>query len=388
MSRVFWLPTFLIAFCAGSAGAADSWHIETLDQTGVGRYSSMRFDKDGNGHVVYVVDNGETYPVKYGFWDHQLKRWFVMTVGAGGSICSLTLDSQQRPHIAYVDWGTMPGAKLHYGRWDGTAWQMQAVPLQAEIVAYYTSIALDAQDRPSISFYEYTGPRGSDFRVRMRVVKWNGQVWEVETVDGDNQSGKFNALAIDAQDRAHLAYANVNAMTAGMRYAYWDGKSWKVEVLEGLPTAQTYIGFSVCLALDKNGNPHVSYSTYSAPYLVKYAVRREGRWQIEVVDQIVKVGYPDRNGIFVTDTGQPYISYFDFGQGTLKLAHRQGQKWVAETVDGNGAGFTSSVQIDHDVIWICYADEGNGGFKIAHRTLGASDSTSSGKSLETTQLKK
>ena len=40
-----------------------------------------------------------------------------------------------------------------------------------------------------------------------------------------------------------------------------------------------------------------------------------------------------------------------------------------ETVDTNGVGFTSSVQVDHETIWISYADEANGGFKIARRRL-------------------
>ena len=66
-------------------------------------------------------------------------------------------------------------------------------------------------------------------------MRWNGEYWQVETVDGDNQSGKFNSMAIDAQGHIHLAYANVNDMTAGARYAYWDGTSWKLDILDGLP---------------------------------------------------------------------------------------------------------------------------------------------------------
>jgi hypothetical protein len=347
----------------------------------------MKIDQDGNVHVVYVIDDGDQNPVKYGFWDHALKRWFQMTLASGGSFCALTLDSRQRPHISYVDAGSLPGAKLHYGHWDGASWNMQAVPLNAEVIAYYNSITLDAQDRPSISFYEYTGPKGSGFRVRMRVVRWNGKYWGVETVDGDNQSGKFNALASDAQGHLHMAYANVNAMTAGMRYAYWDGKSWTIEILEGLPSSQASLGYSACIALDKDGNPHVSYSRYSSPFYVKYAVRKGGRWQIEVVDQLSAVGYPDRNSIFVDDAGQPYISYFDAGQGALKLARRQGQKWVSEIVDSNGAGFTSSVQIDRGTIWISYADEAGGGFKIARRALGSTD-PAGGAGIKNSQWKK
>jgi hypothetical protein len=371
--RVLPLAAGLMMLFAGTA-AATGWQIETVDRTGIGKFSSMRIDKDGNVHAVWVADDGDRDPVKYGFWDYKLKRWFVMTIASGGSFCSLTLDSQQRPHVSFVDMGTVDGDKLRYAHWDGTTWNVQPVTLNADIIAYYSSIALDAEDRPSISFYEYTGPKGTDFRVRMRVVKWNGRYWEVETVDGDNQSGKFNSLAIDARGHTHLAYANVNGVTAGMRYGLWDGTSWNLEILEGLPSSQAYLGFSACLTLDKDGNPNISYSQYSAPNLVKYAVRKAGRWQIEVVDQLSKVGYPDRNAIFVDDTGKPYIGYFDSGQGVLKLAHKEGQRWVAEIVDGNGAGFTPSLQIDRGVVWIGYADEAGAGFKVARRALAPADS--------------
>jgi len=359
--------------------AGSEWQIEDLSQGGVGKFSSMKIDTRGDVHVVFVVDDGEHYPVKYGFWDHMLKRWFVMTIALGGSYCSLTLDSQQHPHIAYVDYGSMPGAKLRYAHWNGSEWKISPIPLPAEIIAYYTSIVLDGQDKPSISFYEYTGPRGTEFRVRLRVVRFNGEYWDVQTVDGENQSGKFNALAIDAQGHRHLAYANVNGTTAGVRYAYSFGDSWKLETLEGLPDSQSYVGYSVCLVVDKEGNPHISYSQYSKPFLVKYAVRKGGRWRIEIVDQIVHVAYPDRNAIALDDTGQPYISYFDAGQGVLKLAHREAQKWVVETVDDKGAGFTSSMQIDRGVVWIGYADETGNGFKVASRPIKSLATASSGQ---------
>src|SRR5207248_9157819 len=247
------------------------------------RFSSLRIDKDGNAHVAYVADDGAKYPLKYSFWDHSLHKWFGMTVDESASYSSLALDSKQHPHISYADYGTTNGAKLKYASWDGTSWRKETIPLNAEIIAYYTSIVLDAHDNPSISFYEYDGPKGTEFRVRMRVVTKDAGYWQVKTVDGQNQSGKFNALAIDQQGQLRLAYANVNALTAGVRYGYWDGKSWKLELVDGREqNNQENVGYSVCIALDKEGNPHLSYMNYSSP-AVKYAVRKNGRWQTQVI---------------------------------------------------------------------------------------------------------
>jgi hypothetical protein len=46
---------------------------------------------------------------------------------------------------------------------------------------------------------------------------------------------------------------------------------------------------------------------------------------------------------------------------------------MVEIVDGDGSGFTSSMQIDRGVLWISYAGLGSGTLKVAHRELNASD---------------
>ena len=381
MFRILSVIAPLAILLAGIAEAGD-WQIETLDQSGTGKSTSLRIDRDGNAHLAYVAEDGG-FILKYAFWDHAAKHWFTMNVACGASFCSLALDSKQRPHISYADYGTGIGAKLRYAHWDGSTWRKEVIPLNSEVIAYYTSIVLDADDRPSISFYEYRGPRGTDLIDRLRIVTWNGQFWQVRTVDQEGQSGKFNGLAIDGQGHLHIGYANV-AAPAAMRYAYWDGKSWMTEVVEGMKKeGDPTVGYSACVALDKQGNPHVAYMNVSQPAL-RYAVRRNGRWQIETVDRVSGVGYPDRNSIAIYDN-IPYISYYDAGQGVLKLAHKEGQSWLTEVVDSNSAGFTSSLQIDRGNIWVSYADEGSAGVKIAHRELTPREATGAPQVLE--QLK-
>ncbi len=367
MSSVFMAFLALIMFFAATSNSP-KWQVETVDQSGTGMYSSLRIDKAGNVHVAYVTDD-ESYSLNYAFWDHALQHWFVMNVGRSASFCSLTLDSKQRPHISWADFGGASGSKLRYAYWDGLSWKKQAIPLDSDIIGYYTSIALDSADRPSISFYEYRGVKLSDTKIRLRVVRWNGQYWEVKTIDGQEGSGKFNAIAIDARDHIHLAYANVSSDIAGMRYAFWDGKSWSTEIVDGPEQNHGgYVGHSACIALDKDGNPHISYVNQSTPS-VKYAVRKNGRWDIQTVDTVLNVGYPDRNSIAVDDEGRPYIGYYDAARGILKVAHQEGQKWLTETVDTNASGFTSSMQIDQGWLWISYADQANRALKVARREV-------------------
>jgi hypothetical protein len=289
-----------------------------------------------------------------------------MTVDENVGTVSMSLDSKQHPHIAYTDFA---GGRLRYAHWDGAKWHTEVLPVNSQNVNYFQSIVLTPDDRPNISFYEYQGPKDTDIRIRLRTVMWNGQFWELRTVDSDPGSGKFNAMTVDPQGHLQIAYANVSASTGGIRYAFWDGQTWNLEILEGEKENHGHgVGWSCNIAVDKQSIPHLTYVD-EVEKLVKYAVRKNGKWQIQVIAKIYGVAYPDRNSIVLDDEGRPYIGFYDSGKGTLQVAHMEGQKWVLEQVDGNGSGYTSSLQIDKGMIWISYADVANGGLKVARRTL-------------------
>jgi hypothetical protein len=367
MARLLALAVLVPVFASmGAASEPNIWQIETVDPSGSGLNSTLRFDKDGDAHICYVQPGGG--PLKYGYWQHSLKRWFTMVVDDNPNGCALTLDSHQHPHISYEDFGTAIGSRLRYAHWDGTTWQKQVIPISSEVLASYNSIALDKNDYPTIAVYEYRGPKGSDMRIRMRTVTWNGKYWEMRTVDGQEGSGKVNSMLADSQGNFHLAYAQVVA--GEMRYAFWNGKAWSLEKIESREDAGLqYVGLACAIALDKQDNPHVTYLN-EATLQVKYAYKKNGQWYREVVDQITGIpGELDRNSITLDDQGRPYLAYHDARLGLLMVAHKEGSRWVAETVDSNAAGFNSSIQIDHGVLWVSYADEGNRTLKVAHRNL-------------------
>lgn len=370
----------ILLLAAGRAVAGD-WQMDIVDRVGDGVYTSLKFDALGNAHLAYAVPDGNHYPLKYAFWDHELNRWFVMQVARSASFVSLALDSKGRPHISFADQGTVSGCKLRYAHWDGAAWKVEAVPLNSDIISYYTSIAMDPQDRPVISFYEYRGPRDSDIRTRLRIAKWQGEGWLVQTVDGERGSGKFNSVAVDSRGGIHIGYANVgvsltNEITgsvggASMRYAFWDG-AWKMQTVEapkrGGDDYVGYVGYSAALTLDSNGAPHVVY-TDATRNIIKYAVRQDGRWRVQTVEAMAKAAYPDRNAIAVDDSGRPYIAYYDAGAGTLSVAYLDGKSWVIERIEANRSGFTPSIQVHDGTIWVSYADQANHVLKVARRPL-------------------
>lgn len=349
---VFWLST---AFAVSAA----NWTIETVDPVGGGEFTSLRFDEAGDAHVAYF-DEAE-HSVKYGFWDRKLGKWFTTTIDKSAGFCSLTLDSKQYPHISYAGWGAGP---LMYAHWDGSSWKTQPIEVRAKEISFYNSIAVGLDNNPIISFYEMVGADEKGW-LRLRTASFNGSFWAVRTVDSTAGSGKFNSMATDSLGHPHIAYANVKYENATLRYASWDGETWTPQIIEGVGGTD-YNSFSVALTLDRHDVPHIAYTDINIG-LVKYITPVGKTWKSEVVDSLQKAGYPDRNGIALDDQGNPYISYYDSGLGQLKLAHRRNGVWVIEVVDTGFVGFTSSLQIQNDEVWVTYTD--GSGLRAAHRTL-------------------
>lgn len=345
---------------------AEAWQVNTVKGSIGGKFSSLRIDKLGNAHVSYCYDQQGL--LEYSFWDRKLNQWFTTNVGRCSGFTSLALDSKQRPHIS------SPGGDgtIMHTYWDGTAWQKQVVDVRGIVVNYYTSIVLDANDYPSISYYEEQG-RG-DNRLRLRVVRWNGKVWELRTVDSDLGSGKFNSLAIDSEGRLRVAYGNVEYQNVSLRYAEWDGHAWRVEVVDSAEPKRSM--WSVSMVLDGKSVPHIVYTDVQLR-VIKYATKVDGKWRLETVDSVAGVAYPDRNGIALDCMGIPYLSYFDSGSGVLKVAHKQGNKWLVEVVDENFAGFTSSLRLSQDGVFVTYANETGQQLKFARKSL---EQCSSGES--------
>ena len=85
------------------------------------------------------------------------------------------------------------------------------------------------------------------------------------------------SLALDSQDRPHISYYQFRQGTAA-RYATHDGTQWNVQTLERVSDnavdEQHHMGQFTAIDLDSQGRPHMVY-LYS--YILSY-----GTWQFEL----------------------------------------------------------------------------------------------------------
>ncbi len=194
---------------------ATGWHTETVDSVGdVGYHISLVLDSAGYPHMChYDALNGD---LKYTYRDGT--GWHTEipdAVGDVGEFPSLVLDPQGYPHISYRDKGNAALKYAYYtepvpGSGSGT-WHIEPVDYTA-MIELDTSLSLDSAGHPHIAYYaEY--PLGD-----LRYAYHDGVGWQITTLDQVGDVGLFASLAIDALDRVSLSY--YDATSLDLKYAY------------------------------------------------------------------------------------------------------------------------------------------------------------------------
>lgn len=331
---------------------AAGWQINFVDGIGdVGRYSSLALDSGDNPHFYYFYNAGGSSDMKYA----SRVKWDIQTISVAGVLLdpgsrSLQIDDNGLPHIAFG------GQYLYHGWYNGSFWQVELVDGAAN-TGQYTSLALDNNGNPRISYYDSTNGD-------LRFAQFNGAVWTLETVDSGGDVGKFTSLVLDDDDRPHIAYFDES--DDELKYAYYTGSRWKIETVD----SSGAVGFYPSIALNSAGAPRISYQNFETEDL-KYAVRLgDDHWSRSTVASSGAVGL--FSSLAVDSDDLPHIAFFNNDTDDLRYAYYNGASWRFTTLDTAGSvGWYISMEIDSDDNpHVGYYDYSNGNLKYAHHTSG------------------
>jgi hypothetical protein len=318
-----------------------AWRTETVDDSGgVGYSAALALDAAGRPHVAYYDATGAG--IRYAY--HDGTRWRIQAVDGGrvDGTLSLALDAAGHPHLTYAEALSSTEAHLKYAYLDGAGWHFQVIE-GAGWLGWHSSLALDSQDRPHVTYYV---ANQDNYFNDLRYAYYDGTAWITTTVDtgapGDI-TGWYNSLALDAQDRPHVSYYDYDR--AALRYAYFDGAAWELETVDNTGDPGWY---GTSLALDAQGHPRISYCPSGGWYNcaeLRYAAYDGAAWSIQVVDDSAAVG--QYSSLALDKAGDPHISYYDDTHSRLKYAAFDGAVWQLQDVDQAGdAGQYTSLAFD------------------------------------------
>jgi hypothetical protein len=287
---------------------SSGWQTATVDASeAVGLYSSLALDQHGYPHISYR--DGANDALKYASWDGtSWKVEFIGSSGESGWYSSLALDANDQPHIAYLG----SGQKLKYAHWTGTLWDIAVVdPI---FTSRGASLALDSTGHPHMSYLD-------DEIDELRYASLTGSSWVTETVEvknpqGPNFSGAYSSLALDRNDTPHISYARYGETFGGdfpidLRYAVKQGGVWQTNA----PIPQGGVGYYSSIALDMHNDPHMSFAD-QAQTAIRYLWWDGTAWHDSFVARSVPLS--GSAALKLDQQDHPHIAYCDDAYSTIK----------------------------------------------------------------------
>lgn len=334
----------------------EGWQIQLVESRGdSGRSPSIALDSDGRPHIAYVTrivhPGGNSDRLNHSYWDGV--RWHTELVAVAGEIgdtISIALDSNDAPHIAFAA-TQAPNYGLTHAYWDGSQWQSRRIEL--DNFADNVSLALDSSNNPHVA-YAVLVPDDA-----FKYATWTGVAWQKHTIETAEFSfASTTSLALDSNNRPHIAYLKESEDV--LRYAHYNGSSW---LLNTVDTSNNFSIFHPFFSLKLSGNtPSIAYYKSTGETL-HYAQWNGSSWQIETV---LTPPFPENLtgsvSLAVDSAGNPAISYaYNDSNNITSLRYMKwnGAQWQNEILDNSGnLGESSAIALDgSDILHAAYQDQ-------------------------------
>lgn len=210
---------------------------------------------------------------------------------------SLSLDTNNRPHIAWQDMNWGMAWEIAYVRSNGTNWLNVSgntwTPNSPNVsnntpISIRPSLELDTNNRPHIAWSNMTA--GGNFDVFY--VRWSGSSWVTVTnvvynginANITNNTGDSNApsLELDSSDNPHISWSDITwNSNFEICYFYWNGSNWlcgnkqtysPIDGTNVVVSANSGASLEPYLVIDTSDMPHISWedNTYDSNWEIMY----------------------------------------------------------------------------------------------------------------------
>ena len=301
-------------FVKNAVSNGSSWDITTVADGYFYGPLDLVIGSDDVAHISYHDHQDSTFKPDKGdavYAVLQDGNWDVITIlnpGHDGWDGRITVDSQNRPHISAIDPQDFGGRGMeYYGLNDSGDWVVEDVGTGPITYKYATSIAVDLQGNPHITYFDQND---NDLAIASR----NASGWSISKVDTAGDTGLFSHLQIDDEGRFHISYFQRGSTSSGVvKYATRgsDETNWEIREVDSLD--QLTFGFVgarniTSLDLDSKGNPWIAYSDEQK---LKLAVWDGSGWQLQTVVDAESKTLGQLVSMKLDFQDQPHLTYFE-----------------------------------------------------------------------------
>jgi hypothetical protein len=294
------------------------WSVATIASAGdVGKVNSLKFNNAGEPCVAYQ----DPLSGALVFARQSHRRWQTNTIDAtGAKHVSLVLDLHGRGRVSYTHDDGAAGTGLRFAAFDGNVWKVQTVEEgtpEAPLSISASALALEAKGLPHIAI-------GHENEDSLGYAEFDGTAWRHRAIDtgvGDTL-GSVPSIAIDAHDRAHIAYGGEPVRAGGTFYTVEpNGSPFSERVI--LPTSP-FTAFndagSTSVAIGRDGKPRIAYFGGDAEPGLRLATGNRGLATSFTVQTLDRRG-TDKLGQFpsmaIDDRGVIHVGYYDAARHDL-----------------------------------------------------------------------
>ena len=301
-------------FVKNAVRSGSSWVISTLAEGYFYGPLDIAIGPDDVAHVSYHDHQDLQFQSNLGDAAYAVKdvEWSVTAVfdeGHDGWDNRIAIDAKGRPHISAIDPQDFDGNGVEYYYKDESGkWLVEGVGTGPLSYKYATSIAIDPQGSPHISYHDQ---KNKDLALASK----DASGWTINVVDGDGETGMFSSMVIDIEGRFHISCFQKESSSSGaFKYATRNAadQTWEIRQVDRLDKLTFgFVGARniTSVAVDGGGNPWIAYSDEKNLKLARWD---GSSWQIETV---VNAGSATTLGQLVSlkldSKDQPHIAYFE-----------------------------------------------------------------------------
>ena len=289
--------SYKVRYATNSAG---SWSAVTVADVGyVPSETTIGLDGAASAHVAY-------YDAKSTHLTHATNAtgsWIatvVDTQGDNGWNASLAVDNVGKLHISYSTW---PTGELRYATNTSGAWTTETPVGTTVHVDSATWLSVDSLKKVHIGFRE----SGAGSLAIKYLTNTSGS-WSIAVVDAKAHAGWELTLRLDSMEKPQLIYEQ--SVSTELRYAKTSASGWVWNVIAG-PNAGEFSSFD----LDANDHAHVVYYD-SAGNDLEYASNSSGAWAHFTVDHQGTVGLDP--AVAVDKSGNVHIAYYSYSKDQVR----------------------------------------------------------------------